>query len=593
VPFLRRRQEDEHDFSAAVPPAPEVPLAPEASLVPEAPPAPEVQPDSVVASQFQLVEGADEMLDMPLGTLIFRAGLIAPQQLEDALAEGLRSGKRLGEVLLARGWLSEEDLSRLLAGQKGLPYADVEQIAIDRELAQAMSYEDARREMALPLVTEFGAPVVAVCDPDEGVMERLRARLGPETRFVIAAPSALARLTDEVLGGVAAPASTLLVTPSVPEQAQPEPLPAEPAPGETSPVEPLPAEAPLVFVEEPVAPPAQEEQAAREEFVPLITPGEIDYPNFDSYSDAPQPEILGAPLEQLPPDVQTGEYGYYGDSSLLEGSAWQPGEPAPEAAAPGAEEYAAYEQPPEGEPSAAESWQETPPQSVQEPVPEPAPSNGETPEQPVEEIAAADDVMEVGTVTPVWMQGEANVIADDAADFVESGVSQAPDSTARPGADWQPEGAGEELEPVAEEGDAWEPPLAPEGSAEEVVAETSDPAEAAAKPEPDPVAEPEAEAPAPAEAEPDDASRGEYELVLRLSDGDRVPIGTYPNLEEAQAQAGEIVKQFSDVKDGGWPFIGGRYLRPETIVSIDVERQDTGWSGSGARGRMFTGDGDA
>ena len=81
MPFLRRRQEDEHDFSAAVPspPAPEVPP------VPEAPAVPEVQPEQVVESQFQPVEGADEMLDMPLGTLIFRAGLIAPQQLEDAL----------------------------------------------------------------------------------------------------------------------------------------------------------------------------------------------------------------------------------------------------------------------------------------------------------------------------------------------------------------------------------------------------------------------------------------------------------------------------------------------------------------------------
>jgi hypothetical protein len=555
--------------------------------VPEAPSVPEVQPEQVVESQFQPVEGADEMLDMPLGTLIFRAGLIAPQQLEDALAEGLRSGKRLGEVLLSRGWLSEEDLSRLLAGQKGLPYADVERVAIDRELARSLSYEDARREMALPLVIEFGAPVVAVCDPDEGVMERLRAQLGPETRFVIAAPGALTRLTDEVLGGVAAPASTLLVTQPVPEQGQPEPLLAGPAPDVTSPVEPLPAEAPLVFAEEPAAPPAQEEQAAREEFVPLIAPGEIDYPNFDSFSDASPPEMLGAPLEQLPPDVQTGEYGYYGDSSLLEGNAWQPGEPAPEAAAPDGEEYAAYEQPPEGEAPTAESRQEPPPEAVQEPVPEPAPSNEETQEQP------AEDPVEVGAVTPAWMRGEVNVITADVADFIESGVLQASDSTVQAGTDWQPEVAGEELEPVAEEGDVREPLLAPEGSAEEVVAETSDPAEAAAQAGPDPVAEPEAEAPAPAGAEPEDAGRGEYELVLRLSDGDRVPIGTYPSLEEAQVQAGEIVKQFSDVKDGGWPFIGGRYLRPETIVSIDVEHQATGWSGSGTRGRMFAGDGDA
>jgi hypothetical protein len=69
-----------------------------------------------------------------------------------------------------------------------------------------------------------------------------------------------------------------------------------------------------------------------------------------------------------------------------------------------------------------------------------------------------------------------------------------------------------------------------------------------------------------------------------------VQIGTFSSLEEAQAQAGEVVKQFSDVKDGSWPFIGGRYLRPETIVSIDVERLDSGWSGSGSRGRMFSGD---
>jgi len=560
VPFLRRRQEDERDLSAAVPSPPALEPPP----APEPPPVPEVQPERAVASQFQPVEGADEMLDMPLGTLIFRAGLIAPQQLEDALAEGLRSGKRLGEVLLSRGWLSEEDLSRLLAGQKGLPYADVERVAIDYELAHSLSYEDARREMALPLVTEFGAPVVAVCDPDEGVMERLRAQLGPETRFVIAAPGALTRLTDVVLGGGAAPASTLLVTPPVPEQGQPEPLLA----GPTS------AEAPPAFAEEPAASPAQEEQAAREEFVPLINPGEIDYPTFDSYNESSRPPVFGPALEQLPPGAQTGEYGYFGDSSLLEGNAWQPGEPAPEAAAPGAEEYTAYEQPPEGEPPAAESWQETPPEAVQEPAPEPAPSYEETPEQPAEEITAAGEAVEVGAVTPAWMRGEVNVITADVADFIESGVSEAPGSIAQPGTDWQPEAAGEETEPVAEEGDAWEPSPATEGSAEEVVVETPDPAEA----------------PAPAETRTADADRGEYELILRLSDGDRVQIGTYSSLEEAQVQAGEIVTQFSDVKDGSWPFIGGRYLRPETIVSIDIEHQAAGWSGSGSRGRMFTGE---
>jgi type IV pilus assembly protein PilB len=65
------------------------------------------------------------MVDVPLGTLIFRAGLLGEEQLEDALREGMRTGRRLGEVLIERGLLQERDLGRLLAGQKGLPFVEV------------------------------------------------------------------------------------------------------------------------------------------------------------------------------------------------------------------------------------------------------------------------------------------------------------------------------------------------------------------------------------------------------------------------------------------------------------------------------------
>ena len=295
--------------------------------------------------------------------------------------------------------------------------------------------------------------------------------------------------------------------------------------------------------------------------------------------------MLGGSLEQLPPDAQMGEYGYFGDSSLLEeGSAWQPGEsgpdvlePAPEPAVPAAEEYATREQPIEAEPAPSETEQATSFDTSQ--APESALSYEATPEQTVAETGAGEDAADVVAVTPAWMRGEVNVITADVADFIESGA-QAPEVGEQVATDWQPESAVEEVEPAAE-GAAWEPSEAPEESAEVPIAEPSYTAEAAAEVEPEP---------APAGAGHAEAGRGEYELVLRLSDGDRVQIGTFSSLEEAQAQAGEVVKQFSDVKDGSWPFIGGRYLRPETIVSIDVERLDSGWSGSGSRGRMFSGD---
>ena len=159
------------------------------------------------------------------GTLIFRAGLIAPQQLEDALAEGLRTGKRLGEVLLSRGWLTELDLGRLLAGQKGLPFLDISTVAIDPNVSRRVPIEDCRRLMALPLLEEFGVPIVALADPNEDTMETMRRLLGTHVRFVVSPPSILAQRIEMAAGGAPRPACAppppVLADPALFEQTAP------------------------------------------------------------------------------------------------------------------------------------------------------------------------------------------------------------------------------------------------------------------------------------------------------------------------------------------------------------------------------------
>jgi len=634
---------------------------------------PEAQPETPVESQFQPVEGADEMLDMPLGTLIFRAGLIAPQQLEDALAEGLRSGKRLGEVLLSRGWLSEEDLARLLAGQKGLPYADLDKIAIDRELARAMSYDNARSEVALPVVTEFGLPVVAMADPDETAMERLRVQLGPEVRFVVGAPSVLVRLIDEVLGD--APTPGLVVAPATDYQF----APVEPAPVAAPVAEPAtePESAPL----EPVAVDSGDQEAAApapepstHEIRPIIVEGEIEYPTFGEFQPIPETESITKPEEQLPAEVQMGEFGYYDDPSLLEGNAWRAGEAGPpppaeppeestdlsagqygaeqpveeagqpfeEAAAPieeaeqpveeagqPFEEAAApieeAEQPVEeaeqpfeeaaapiveAEQPVEQAWEETPP----EVAPEPVASDDEEPayEQPpegAEEVADASSGEEDQPLTaPAWMRGEVNVITADVADFIDSGASVAPDTPSAPAGE-SGDVAADESQPVVSEDEAaaeTAPIVEDEAEAEAVEPAPGEPAAAEIGSEPptwaSEPAEPAEEVPAedadnaptepaaaPQEVSAPGSKQGAFELVLRLVDGDRIPIGSFDSVDKAQDKAAEVVKQFAETEEGRWPFIGGRFLRPETIVSIDVDQHGSGWGGSNARGRMFSG----
>lgn len=84
--------------------------------------------------------------------------------------------------------------------------------------------------------------------------------------------------------------------------------------------------------------------------------------------------------------------------------------------------------------------------------------------------------------------------------------------------------------------------------------------------EPAPIEEPPAQAedspvgaPAPAAAE----------VFVRLANGERIAAGTYPGQEPAEARARELMQALDG--DSEWPCIGGRYIRPDAVVSIDVD----------------------
>ena len=138
------------------------------------------------------------MIDVPLGTLIFRAGLLGEEQLEDALREGMRTGRRLGEVLIERGLLQERDLGRMLAAQKGLPFVDVSASDAEPAALEMLSEQNARHQLALPLRHEDGQLVVAVADPsNELMLENLRRTLGAPPKLVVAPYAELVKAIGE------------------------------------------------------------------------------------------------------------------------------------------------------------------------------------------------------------------------------------------------------------------------------------------------------------------------------------------------------------------------------------------------------------
>ena len=130
-----------------------------------------------------------EMRSYPLGTLVYRSGLMPLETVNRALAEAAESGRRLGEVLLEYG-LPERELTRLLAAQHGQEFVDLLAFSIDHEVAHELPRSAAEMYCALPLKREGDCTIVAVPDADNAAhLTRLREALHGPIRLVTAARS--------------------------------------------------------------------------------------------------------------------------------------------------------------------------------------------------------------------------------------------------------------------------------------------------------------------------------------------------------------------------------------------------------------------
>lgn len=244
-----------------------------------------------------------ERPDAPLGTLVYRAGLLSKDKLEAALEEGQRSGRRLGEILLQKGWIDEKDLARLLAGQRGLQYVSLKGRGYELQAARLLTERVCRYHNAIPIELTGDTVLVAIADPtDESANDEIRDELKRAVNFVVATASEIRSAIDEVFGGaqaaqvaVAGGAPTA-ISPIVAEhglriaapvsELEPEPEP-EPVPMAAEPVlTPVPAPDP-----EPVHEPDPEPVAAAE---PVAEP-------VPEHAPEPEPEpVLGADPEPLP-----------------------------------------------------------------------------------------------------------------------------------------------------------------------------------------------------------------------------------------------------------------------------------------------------
>jgi Type II secretion system (T2SS), protein E, N-terminal domain len=135
-----------------------------------------------------------------LGELLVGRGFITEEQLALALNEARERNQLLGEVLLARQMLFEDELARTLSEQLSVPYISVMRVGVNPKATGLMPADEGRRVAAIPVRIDGAEVQVAFADPtDQEALEVVH-------RYIDSVRIAVSELSDIRLAWRSVPA---------------------------------------------------------------------------------------------------------------------------------------------------------------------------------------------------------------------------------------------------------------------------------------------------------------------------------------------------------------------------------------------------
>lgn len=106
-------------------------------------------------------------LNKRLGNLLIEAQLVSAENIDNALQLQAATGKRMGAILIEKGWVSETDMLRILGKQLGIPYINFRPGLWDPAISNILSREICQRFMVFPLFRVHNKLTLATSDPQD------------------------------------------------------------------------------------------------------------------------------------------------------------------------------------------------------------------------------------------------------------------------------------------------------------------------------------------------------------------------------------------------------------------------------------------
>ena len=123
-----------------------------------------------------------------IGQILVDAGLISEDQLVQALAEQKQTkGKRLGSIIVEKKWAREEDICQGIAKQLNIPYVKLSELEVPKEVIETISRKRANRKLIFPYEKSGRRLRLAMANPlDYSTINEIKFRTGLDVSVAVA-----------------------------------------------------------------------------------------------------------------------------------------------------------------------------------------------------------------------------------------------------------------------------------------------------------------------------------------------------------------------------------------------------------------------
>ena len=133
-----------------------------------------------------------------IGQILVDLGFLSDEQLGMLLEEQQqRPGEMLGQIAMAMGLITDEQLAQALGEQMGMPVISLSDVVITPEVLSHVTEPMAQLYRIVPVSFQDDALTIAMCDPQKlSILDELRSFLGYEIRPAVATEKEIVRALE-------------------------------------------------------------------------------------------------------------------------------------------------------------------------------------------------------------------------------------------------------------------------------------------------------------------------------------------------------------------------------------------------------------